>query len=205
MPPLDFTWPVPLDPGCLRGRIVQLEPLTPSHDRDLVSICEDDRIWQYLTSYGGSPRAMRSYLEDARREQEAGTAVPFAIRRLAGEQLIGLTRLKELSLEHRTAIVGSWLVPASWGTGANTESKLLLLGYAFDTLQCLRVEFHTDSLNERSRAALRRLGAVEEGTRRSVATKRDGTRRDTVIFSVLAVEWPHVRNSLAARLARGQS
>lgn len=201
MPPLD-TWPVSLDPGCLQGRLVRLEPLALDHDLDLRRICADPRIWRYLNSYGGSADAMDDYLASARQERDAGLALPFVVRRIDGEQVIGMTRLKELSPRHRKAVVGSWLVPAAWGTGANAESKLLLLAYAFDTLRCLRVEFHADALNARSRAALRGLGAVEEGTLRSYAARRDGTRRDTVVFSVLDTEWPAVQETLRARLDR---
>jgi RimJ/RimL family protein N-acetyltransferase len=111
-----------------------------------------------------------------------------------------MTRLKSLSREHRNAVVGSWLRASAWGTGANTESKLLLLKYAFETLQCIRVEFHTDSRNIRSRAALTKMGVHEEGILRSCHITRDGSRRDTVVFSILDIEWPEIKQNLMMRL-----
>lgn len=116
--------------------------------------------------------------------------------------MIGMTRLKELSREHRKGTVGSWLAPAAWGSGANTEAKLLLLEYAFESLRCLRIEFHTDARNPRSRAALKKMGVREEGTLRSWLISREGTRRDTVVFSILDSEWPAVKENLRLRLAK---
>jgi RimJ/RimL family protein N-acetyltransferase len=111
-----------------------------------------------------------------------------------------MTRLKSISRENRKAIVGSWFAQSAWGSGANTESKLLLLQFAFESLNCLRVEFQADSRNLRSRAALAKIGAVEEGTLRSYLVTTDGHCRDTVVFSVLDVEWPEVKRRLLSRL-----
>jgi RimJ/RimL family protein N-acetyltransferase len=110
------------------------------------------------------------------------------------------TRLKNVSREHRKAAVGSWFTPSAWGSGANTESKLLVLKHAFENLGCIRVEFDTDVRNLRSRAALAKIGATEEGLLRSHHIMRDGFRRDTVIFSILDTEWPLAMEKLAARL-----
>src|SRR6185437_3439564 len=216
MPTAAANWPVPLPALELRGKSVALEPLAAAHERELLDICQDEQIWRYLTSYGGTPEAMHEYLQAALRDYASGSALPFVIRAAGGDvsdgaagdgshgttrdgsagndasdgRVIGMTRLKNLSRANRNAVVGSWLVPAAWGSGANTESKLLLLTHAFETLKCIRIEFHTDSRNLRSRAALKKMGAHEEGTLRSCHIARDGWRRDTIVFSILDAEWP---------------
>jgi len=218
MPTLAANWPVPLPALELRGKSVALEPLAAAHERELLDICQDEQIWRYLTSYGGTPEAMHEYLQAALRDYASGSALPFVIRAAregnngsdgsdkseAGEgregRVIGMTRLKNISRANRNAVVGSWLAPSAWGSGANTESKLLLLTHAFETLGCIRTEFHTDSRNLRSRAALTKMGAQEEGTLRSCHIRRDGSRRDTVVFSILDAEWPAVKQKLLARL-----
>ena len=113
---------------------------------------------------------------------------------------MGFTRLKNLSRQNRNAEVGSWFAPEAWGRGANTESKLLLLEYAFERLHCIRVEFQTDSRNIRSRNALAAIGAIEEGILRSRRITREGSRRDSVFFSILDNEWPLVKRHLTARV-----
>ena len=193
-------WPIPIDETLLEGLAIRLEGLRDSHTQELATIAQDADIWRYLTSYGGSPKAIKQYLEDARQDHLAGSALPFVIRTLSDGRLIGMTRLKQMSRQNRRAIVGSWLMPAAWGTGANTESKFLLLEYAFERLHCIRIEFHADSRNIRSREALTRMGAMEEGTLRSDLITREGHRRDTVIFSVLDREWPVVKSKLLERL-----
>jgi len=122
------------------------------------------------------------------------------IRTISDGSVIGMTRLKNLSRQNRSAVVGSWLVAYVWGTGANTDAKLLLLTYAFESLHCIRIEFHTDSRNLRSRNALVKMGAREEGTLRSCHIRRDGSRRDTVVFSILDSEWLDAKQQLTLRL-----
>jgi RimJ/RimL family protein N-acetyltransferase len=193
-------WPVPLPTVILLGHIVQLEPLAATHEPELAQICQDERIWRYLSSYGGTHDAMRRYLEDALRDCLSGSALPFAIRSRSNQNVIGTTRLKNISREHRNAVVGSWLAASAWGNGANSESKMLLLTHAFETLNCIRIEFHTDSRNLRSRTALEKMGAHEEGILRSCHITRDGIRRDTVVFSILDREWPEAKQKLLSRL-----
>jgi len=195
-------WPVPVSPVFLQGKLIRLEPLVPDHEAELLKISEDIRIWRYLTSYAGSPDAMRDYVDASLRDHLCGTALPFVVRATSDERVIGMTRLKNMSRENRKAVVGSWFAQSAWGSGANAESKLLLLKHAFETLNCLRVEFQTDSRNLRSRAALAKMGAVEEGTLRSYLITTNGHRRDTVVFSVLEEEWPHVKGVLLSRLEK---
>jgi RimJ/RimL family protein N-acetyltransferase len=147
---------------------------------------------------------MHAYVDSLLCDYAAGSALPFLVRRhaqgkLSGE-VVGMTRLKTLSREHRKALVGSWYAPGAWGSGCNTEAKLLLLEYGFECLRCLRIEFQADSRNHRSRAALVKMGAVEEGTLRSYILTGDGYRRDSVVFSVLDTEWPAVKRNLQLRL-----
>jgi len=216
MPTDGANWRVPLPAVELRGRSIRLEVLTVEHERELLEICQDEQIWRYLTSYGGTPEAMHAYLEAALCDHASGSALPFVIRAARDEnsgsalrdrsdanhgRVIGMTRLKNLSRANRSATVGSWLAPAVWGSGANTEAKLLLLTHAFETLECIRVEFHTDSRNLRSRAALTKLGAFEEGRLRSCHITRDGSRRDTMVYGILDMEWREVKERLVARLA----
>lgn len=195
MPVLSADWPVPLAPVMLQGKLIRLEPLLPDHEPELLKISADEQIWRYLTS-----NTMPANLATSLRDNLTGSALPFVIRANSDGRLLGMIRLKNLSREHRKAMVGSWVAPSAWGSGANTEAKLLLLEYAFESLHCLRIEFHTDKRNLRSRAALGKMGAVEEGTLRSYLVTRDGHRRDTVVFSMLDTEWPDVKRTLRLRL-----
>jgi RimJ/RimL family protein N-acetyltransferase len=198
-------WPVPIRSGPLEGSLVRLEPLLSSHEAELAEISHDASIWRYLTSDAASLDGLHDCVDAALRDHLSGGAIPFAVRSAADRSLIGLTRLKNLSFQHRKATIGSWFAPTAWGTGANTESKHLLLEYAFESLHCLRVEFHTDSRNARSKAALARMGAVEEGVLRSHLIVKDGHRRDTVVFSVLLEEWPYVKQELQCRMRAQRS
>lgn len=193
-------WPVPINQVFLQGQVIRLEPLVPTHETELLKISRDAQIWRCLTSDAGSPDAMLDYVNASLRDHLSGTALPFVVRAASDGRAIGMTRLKSMSRENRKAIVGSWFAQSAWGSGANTESKLLLLQHAFESLNCLRIEFHTDSRNLRSRAALVKMGAVEEGTLRSHLITTDGHRRDTVVFSVLDKEWPDVKRRLVSRL-----
>jgi RimJ/RimL family protein N-acetyltransferase len=149
-----------------------------------------------------SPAAMRRYVETALAERARGASLPFAQVERAGGRVVGSTRLGSLEPRHRRAEIGWTWIAAPWQrTAINTEAKLLLLGHAFEALGCLRVELKTDARNARSRAAILRLGATEEGTLRRHMITEGGHVRDSVYFSILAEEWPRVRDALGARLA----
>lgn len=193
-------WPIPLPPVSLSGKLLRLDPLTESDFPELLSFAETAEIWRYLTSRPRTPELMKAYLESLLNDYASGSAMPFAARDQARDNIVGITRFKSLSREHRKAIVGSWYAPAAWGTGCNTEGKLLLLEYGFERLGCLRVEFQVDSRNHRSAGALARMGATQEGTLRSYILTADGYRRDSLIFSVLDTEWPEVKRRLELRL-----
>ncbi len=187
--------------AALTGKLVALERLAAEHTPELVTTADDPAIWRYLSSHVKSPAEMRSYIDTLLRGREQGSVLPFAVRSRSSGRLVGMTRFKDLSREHRKALVGTWFIPDVWGMGCNSEAKLLLLAHGFEELGLLRIEFQTDSRNQRSRGALAAMGAVEEGTLRSYVIAPDGHRRDTVVFSVLESDWPEVKRRLTARLA----
>jgi RimJ/RimL family protein N-acetyltransferase len=190
-----FTVPV------LTGQWVQLEPLSPAHRDGLRQAADDERIWQH-TLLVARGLAFEEWFDEALARLHDGRQVPFAVRDLASGRLIGSTRYIDPSQRHRHVEIGStWYVPEAWGTAVNPECKLLLLRHAFDVLAMNRVSFVTDVRNERSQAAIAKLGAVREGILRSQMVTQGGRVRDSVLFSIIAAEWPEVRERLAARLA----
>ncbi|MGK0219045.1 MAG: RimJ/RimL family protein N-acetyltransferase [Planctomycetota bacterium] len=186
----------------LPGEHVRLVPLTLAHAAPLYAIARRSGVWDWMPSAMTSPDDMQAYIQQAQKDHAAGGCMPFAIQGANSDQVLGSTRYGNVALEHRRLEIGwTFIDPGTWGTLVNTECKRLLLSYAFGHLECLRVEFKTDSYNARSRAAILRLGAEEEGTLRQHIVCADGRLRDTVYFSILAAEWPDVRNRLDGRLA----
>lgn len=186
----------------LIGRFVRLEPLSLAHVPALCEVGLDPELWRVTTSHVATPEDMHRYVATALAERDAGTALPYAQVEAASGRVVGSTRLANWAPAHRRIEIGwTWLARPWQRTALNTEAKLLLMTHAFDVLGCQRVELKTDALNARSRAAILRLGAVEEGTLRRHAITEQGRTRDTVYFSVLADEWPRVRAGLEARLA----
>jgi RimJ/RimL family protein N-acetyltransferase len=186
---------------------VVLEPLSSRHAADLTEAAAGPEIWRWMPYSPTSPESFSAWLEYALAESAAGREGAFATIDRASGRAIGSSRYMELRPEHRgLEIGGTWLVRSAWRTGANVEAKLLMLTHAFDELDCLRVEFKTDARNERSRAALAALPARFEGIFRHhmVVPYGDGVR-DSAFFSVIAPEWPQVREVLAARLARNSA
>jgi RimJ/RimL family protein N-acetyltransferase len=179
----------------LRGRIVTLEPLTRAHEDGLRAAAEAERTWRYMVTTD-----VERWLDDAFAEHEAGTRVQFAV--LHKGRVTGSTSYLSLAPEHlRLEIGNTWMHPSSWGTGANVEAKYLLLRHAFETLGCRRVEFKTDALNERARAALAALPAEFEGIHRKHMLVRGGERRDSAWYAVIDDDWPRVKAALERRLA----
>lgn len=196
------TWSIPIPCKPLVGSLVSLEPITRAHVPELAPAGTDPTIWQFTTSRGDSPGAMQAYVDKLLRDWEQGSALPFAVRQNSTGQIVGCTRFKELDSNHRHAIVGSWYAQSAWRTGVNLEAKLLLLNFAFDQLGLIRIEFHTDARNARSRTSLERLGATLEGVLRAHQITRDGSLRDSAVYSIVASEWPQVRAGIADRLLR---
>lgn len=189
-------------PAALDGREVSLVPLSLDHVEALSVVGVDPSIWQWTPVRVAGRSDMEAFVREALEEQRAGLAFAFAIVLRTTGAVIGSTRFMNLAESHRRVeIGGTWITPAWQRSRVNTESKYLLLRHAFDDWHCRRVEFKTHVHNERSRAALRRIGAVEEGTLRKHIVQADGTSRDSTFFSVLDEEWPAVRSRLERRLA----
>ncbi|ABF40589.1 GCN5-related N-acetyltransferase [Candidatus Koribacter versatilis Ellin345] len=199
---LPANWPIPLPTQPLIGSIVRLEHLTFEHADALAQAGSDPKVWQFITSDARTEAAMHAYVEKLLNDWNAGSTAPFAVHDLRLDRIVGCTRLKELDRNHRRALIGSWYAPEVWRTGVNLEAKWLLLRYAFDVLECVRVEFHTDARNDRSRASLDKLGAKFEGILRAHQIARDGSLRDSAIFSILASEWTNVSSIIRSCLRR---
>jgi RimJ/RimL family protein N-acetyltransferase len=188
----------------LKGEQVRLEPLSLDHVRELAPIALDPELWRFTVSQVRTEEDLGAYIAAALRERDAGTALPFLIRECPTGRAVGSTRFGNIDVRNRRVEIGwTWIGRAWQRTAVNTEAKLLLLKYAFETLGCNRVEFKTDVLNERSRAALARIGAREEGVMRRHMVTDSGRVRDSVYFSIIAEEWPEVRAKLEARLRAG--
>lgn len=191
-----------LVPRVLDGRTVRLEPLTLRHIPALARVAFDPDLWRWTTTRITNEGELRSYVEDALSLQRAGSALPFCILSKTSGEAIGSSRFGNYDAANRRVEIGWTWVAGPWQrTTANPEAKRLMLEYAFTDLECLRVEFKTDALNARSRGALLKLGAKEEGILRSHMVVHDGRRRDSVYFSILVEEWPDVRRALEARIA----
>ncbi|MFN2432651.1 MAG: GNAT family N-acetyltransferase [Gemmatimonadota bacterium] len=183
---------------------MRLVPLSLDHLDELCEVGLDEELWRWTLSRVRTREEMRSYVEAALEAQHAGTALAFAIVDAASGRVAGSTRYAALEPTHRRLEIGwTWLGRPWQRSALNTEAKLLLLRHAFEALSCVRVEFKTDALNERSRLALLRIGAVEEGTLRAHLMTAGGRLRDSVYYSILASEWPAVAARLELRLERG--
>lgn len=189
----------------MEGELVAVEPLAPEHEEGLFAAGHDREIWAYLTSFPDayeSTERFHSWMEEALAASAAGTEGAWAIIDRASGQPIGSTRYLALRPEHGSLEIGwTWLGRPWWRTGANVETKLLLLHRGFEQLGCERVELKTNALNTRSRAAMEALPAQFEGIHRRHMKTPDGWR-DTAWYSVIAPEWPQVRATLGERLAR---
>jgi len=176
---------------------VRLEPLTLEHHADLCDAGLDEELWRWIPNQVRTPADMRAYIEIALRAQAEGSALPFATVERASGRAIGSTRFGNIDRVNRRLEIGWTWIGRPWQrTAINTEAKYLMLRHAFETLGALRVELKTDSLNERSRRAILRLGAVEEGTFRKHMVTESGRIRHTVYYSIIDEEWPAVRARL---------
>lgn len=193
-----------MEPLTLTGTTVTLEPLGRGDAAALAEAAGDGELWNITVTTVPRPEAMAAWVDAALAAQSAGRELPFVIRDVATRRVLGSTRYRAIALEHRRLEIGNtWLRASAQRTAANTECKLLLMGHAFDTLGCNRVEFITDVLNEPSRVAILRLGATQEGVLRRHMVMPDGRLRDSAIFSLLRAEWPAARARLQERLRAG--
>jgi N-acetyltransferase len=190
-------------PLTLTGRYVELVPLERSHVAQLWRLASRHEVTQYLrTGPVVSPEDLDRVVQDLLAAQANGTDLPFTTRLLPSHRPIGMTRFLRIDrINEGVEIGGTWLDPALWRTPVNTEAKLLMLRHAFEVERAHRVQLQTDARNERSQRAIARLGAQREGVLREDVVLPDGYRRSSVYFSILATEWPAVRDRLEALLA----
>ena len=185
----------------MRGRHVSLEPLHHAHAGALREAATDGELWTRWYANVPAPDAVEGFIATALAQQAAGTMLPFAVRDASGS-VVGTTRYYDIDAAvPRVSIGYTWYAQRAQRTGLNTEAKLLLLGHAFDALGCAAVALETSWFNLASRAAIARLGAKQDGVLRGHRRHADGSIRDTVVFSIIASEWPAVRANLRDRLA----
>jgi RimJ/RimL family protein N-acetyltransferase len=192
-----------INPITLEGRAVRLEPLSLAHHAQLCEAGLDFELWHWTTNNVRTPQDMHDYIEQALSEQALGKSLPFATIDQASGKAIGSTRYLNIDVSNlRVEIGATWLAKLWQRTSANTEAKYLMLRHAFEKFGCIRVEFKTDSLNQRSRDAILRLGAKEEGTLRNHMLTWTGRIRHTAYFSIIDSEWPEAKKRLEGMLAR---
>lgn len=191
-------------PVTLTGKVVRLEPLSEAHIPVLALAGRDESIWKYmLYANPTSEESMTAWVRDILGRQQAGTDLPFTVFHLASGRAAGATRYLEMRPFHRSLeIGGTWYAPEFQRTAVNTECKYLLLKYAFEEMNCIRVQFKADARNERSLRAIERLGAVHEGVLRNHYILQDGTFRDSVYYSILFREWSAIKTRLEQNLRR---
>jgi RimJ/RimL family protein N-acetyltransferase len=188
-------------PVALEGRHVRLESLSQAHQPDLATVGLDEALWRWIPTPVRTPEEMSAYIATALDEQTRGVSLPFALIEKSSGRAIGSTRYGNIDRTHYRVEIGwTWVAPAWQRSAVNTEAKYLLLQHAFETLGCIRVELKTDSLNEKSRVAILRIGAREEGTFRNHMITSSGRIRHSVYFSILDSEWPAVKSRLRTML-----
>jgi RimJ/RimL family protein N-acetyltransferase len=191
------------EPVTLEREGVRLEPMTPDHAPALEAAAADGELWKLWYTSVPDPDGMAKYIEDALTGQRKGHMLPWVVRDLASGRVVGSTRYHDIvAVVDRVEIGWTWYGKSCWRTHINTSCKLLLLSHAFDKLGCKVVGLRTDNFNFRSQRAIEALGAKKDGVIRHHWPRRDGTARDSVLYSILVAEWPDVRRHLEMRLAR---
>lgn len=187
----------------LTGTTVELLPLQREHKAALLDAAADGELWNLKVTNVPGPDTVDQYIDTALAGRDAGSVIPFTLVRREDGQVVGSTRFWKVDrVNHKLEIGHTWLALSTQKSAINTEAKLLLLTYAFEVLDCVRVQFTTDELNEKSRAAILRLGAVQEGIVRHERIMPDGRKRNSVRFSIIDSEWPQVKANLQAKLHR---
>lgn len=190
----------------LLGTLVELRPLLRSDGDALVAAAADGDLWDLPYTVVPSRATVTDFIDAALRQRDEGTALPFVALLRSTGSVIGSTRFWRIDKINRSLEIGrTWFSASCHGTGVNTEAKYLMLRHAFEAMACVRVQLTTDVLNARSRAAILRLGAKEEGVIRHERIMPDGRKRDSVRFSIVDTEWPAVRANLQDRLANPAS
>ncbi len=192
----EFTQPI-----TLTGRHATLEPLSHDHHDDLVGATQDGEVWKLWYTSVPSPETMHAEIDRRLGLQQAGDMLPFAVRSQASGKVVGMTTFLNINADFRHVEIGAtWYATSAQRTLINTECKFMLLRYAFETLNCIAVEFRTGFFNQASRRAIERLGAKQDGILRSHQRYADGSLRDTVVFSIIQAEWPGVKQHLQFKL-----
>jgi len=192
-----------VEPVVLKGRHATLEPLAREHEAAVRSAAADGELWRLWYTSVPAPEKTVAWLDAALDMRERLGAMPFIVRANATGDIVGSTRYFNVEAAHRRLEIGhTWYAKRAQRTPVNTECKLMLLTHAFEALQCIAVEFRTHFFNFASRAAIERLGARQDGILRNHQLMPDGTRRDTVVFSILDSEWPTVKRNLQWLLER---
>lgn len=189
----------------LTGNLARLEPLAPEHAEELAEAVAEGDLYKTWYTRLPSPDGMAAEIRNRLSQHDDGTVVPWTIRRRSDNRAIGMTTFLNIRADNRRLEIGStWIARSAQGTGLNTEVKLLQLTHAFETLDCIAVEFRTHWHNHQSRRAIAALGAKQDGVLRNHDLWQDGTVRDVVVFSIIDGEWPTVRLSLTEKLAARQ-
>lgn len=193
-------------PATLEGHGVRLEPLTRDHHDGLVEAAKDGKLWELFFTSVPEPDQAHAYISAALAGQEKGDMLPWAVRELKSGAIVGSTRYHDIvPAADRVEIGYTWYAQRCQRTHVNTVCKRLLLSYGFDELSCKVIGLRTDNFNFRSQRAIEALGAKKDGVIRHHAPRRDGSVRDTVMYSILAAEWPAVKKHLELRLKRNEA
>jgi RimJ/RimL family protein N-acetyltransferase len=195
-----------VEPVVLAGELVQLPPLTAGDHDELVAAANDGQLWALPYTRVPTPAEMREAIASYLAAQESATMMPFTVCRISSGDIVGMTSFCNVDAANRRVEIGNtYYAKSVQRTGINVESKLLLLTHAFEQLDCIAVELRTHWFNHRSRQAIERLGAKQDGVLRSHQLTRDGLLRDTVVFSIIQSEWLAVRHLLRHRLVNAGS
>ena len=187
----------------LRGKLITLRPLQLTDSHRLSDAAADGELWSLPFTVVPCAETADLYVQKALAGQAEGTVMPFTITLSSDQSVIGSTRFWKIDRDNRKLEIGHTWYSQRWQrTAANTESKLLLLSYAFEQLECVRVQFTTDVLNDRSQAAILRLGATQEGIIRNERIMPNGRKRTSIRYSIIDEEWPQVRSNLEQRLLK---
>lgn len=198
-----MAWP---DPVTLRGSHATLEPLTHARRDELIETVRDGELWKLWYTFVPTPEHVEAEIERRLEQQRKGTMLPFTVVDTASGKAAGMTSYMNIDAETQRLEIGStWYRKSVQRTAMNTECKLMLLRHAFETLDCVAVEFRTHFINHQSRRAIERLGAKLDGILRNHRRASDGTLRDTCVYSIIASEWPMVRSHLNHQLTRARS
>lgn len=195
----------PIRPIALTGRHVRLVPLSQEHRDGLIAAVNDGELWKLWYTSVPAPEALEAEIRRRLDLQAADVMAPFTVFAEPSGRIVGMTTFMNIDAANRRLEIGStWYARSVQRTPLNTEAKLLLLAHAFDGLDCIAVEFRTHFLNHESRRAIERLGAKLDGVLRCHVLAKNGTLRDTCVYSITAAEWPTVRSHLAWQLERSR-